>query len=61
MTNLFERWNVGVQTNLSSRPERSEVEGPAVRFTGNEGWVPHSSLVFGLSGIRSTRPALFFH
>src|SRR5271170_7375601 len=30
MTILFGRWNAGLQTDLSSRPERSVVEGPAV-------------------------------
>jgi hypothetical protein len=29
---LFERWDAGTQTEVSSRPERSEVEGPAVPF-----------------------------
>jgi len=33
---------------LSSRPERSVVEGPAVSFTFKERRVPHSSPVFGL-------------
>jgi hypothetical protein len=28
-------------TELSSRPERSVVEGPAVLYTGNKGCVPH--------------------
>jgi hypothetical protein len=32
MTILFRCQNLGVKINLSSRPERSEVEGPAVSF-----------------------------
>jgi hypothetical protein len=30
MTNWFECQDAGIQTELSSRPERSAVEGPAV-------------------------------
>jgi hypothetical protein len=30
MTILFRGEDLGIKTNLSSRPERSEVEGPAV-------------------------------
>src|ERR1700744_6296786 len=43
MTILLKEATLSNPTELSSRPERSVVEGPAVCFTGNEGWVPHSS------------------
>jgi hypothetical protein len=43
MTNWFECWDAGIQTELSSRPERSAVEGPAVSFCPSDLTAPNKS------------------
>ena len=50
---------IDFSTKLSSRPERSAVEGPAVRLSLTQRLGAPFKPYFGLSGINSTRRAFF--